>query len=130
MAAATGFQVVQAQTGEEVSLAMQRLWLSGRVLAAGARLMVRHVFASQEKHPLEVIYSFALPRDAALRRFRVSGEGFSVRSELKPVAEAVKAYEAGIADGHLSTLARQYRDGVVNLSLGNIRPGETVTVSL
>ena len=108
MAAATGFQLVQARSGEEVSLAMQQLWLSGRVLAAGARLMVRHVFASQEKDPLEVIYSFALPRDAALRRFRVSGDGFSVRSELKPVAEAVKAYEAGIEGGHLSTLARQF----------------------
>jgi Ca-activated chloride channel family protein len=130
MSAATGFQVVQARTGEAVSLAMQRLWLSGRVLAAGARLTVRHVFASEEKRPLEVIYSFALPRDAALRRFRVSGEGFSVRSELKPVAEAVKAYEAGIEAGHLSTLARQYGDGVVNLSLGNIRPGETVAVTL
>ena len=128
--AATGFQVVQAQTGEEVSLAMQRLWLTGRVLAAGARLMVRHVFASHEKRPLEVVYSFALPRDAALRRFRVTGEGFSVRSELKPVAEAVKAYEAGIEGGHLATLARHYADGVVNLSVGNIRPGETVCVTL
>src|SRR5581483_1502468 len=128
--AATGFQVIEARSGAEVSLAMQRLWLTGRVLAAGARLMVRHVFASQEKRPLEVVYSFALPRDAALRRFRVSGEGFSVRSELKPVEEAVKAYETGIEGGHLSTLARQYGDGVVNLSLGNIRPGETVTVAL
>jgi len=109
---------------------MQRLWLSGRVLPVGARLMVRHVFQSHEKMPLEVVYSFALPRDAALRRFRVTGEGFSVRSELKPVAEAAKAYEAGLEAGHLSTLARQYGDGVVNLSLGNLRPEETVAVSL
>src|SRR5205814_1338112 len=70
----------------------------------------------------EVGYSFALPRDAALRRFRVTGEGFSVRSELKPLAEAIKVYEAGIEGGHLATLARQYGDGIVNLSLGNIRP--------
>ena len=128
--AATCFQVVHGQTGETVSLAMQRLWLTGRVLVAGARLMVRHVFASCEKHPLEVVYSFALPRDAALRRFRVTGEGFSVHSELKLVAEAVKAYEAGIEGGHLATLARHYGDGVVNLSVGNIRPGETVSVTL
>src|ERR1051325_5001007 len=124
------FQVVQAKTGETVSLAMQRLWLSGRVLTAGARIMVRHVFTSEEKRPLEVVYAFALPRDAALRRFRVTGDGFSVRSELKPVADAIKAYEAGIEAGHLSTLARQYGDGVVNLSLGNLRPGETVAVTL
>jgi hypothetical protein len=42
----------------------------------------------------------------------------------------VKAYEEGIAQGSPSTLARQYGDGVINLNVGNIRPGETVTVYL
>jgi Ca-activated chloride channel family protein len=127
---ATGFRPVQAATGKEIELAMQSLWLTGRILPVGARLLVRHIFQSKESKPLEVVYSFILPRDAALRRFRVSGEGFSVRSELKPVEEAVKAYEAGIEAGHLATLARQYGDGIVNLTLGNLRPGETVTVTL
>jgi Ca-activated chloride channel family protein len=104
--------------------------LAGRILPVGARLTVRHVFQSQEKKPLEVIYAFALPRDAALRRFVVTGPSFSVRSELKPVDEAVKAYEAGLEQGHLAALARQYGDGIINLTLGNLRPGETVTVTL
>jgi len=128
--AAVGFAPRQAATGEELDLAMQSLWLAGRILPVGAHLVVRHTFRSQEQKPIEVIYSFALPRDAALRRFRVSGEGFSVRSELKPVQEAVRAYEDGLQAGHLSTLARSYRDGVVNLTLGNLRPGEAVTVLL
>lgn len=119
-----------ARSGEPIRVAMQRLWLTGRVLPVGARLFVHHAFRSQEQNPLEVIYSFALPRDAALRRFVVRGEGFSVRSELKPVADAVRTYEEGLARGHLATLARQYRDGIVNLTLGNLRPGETVVVSL
>jgi Ca-activated chloride channel family protein len=109
---------------------MQRLWLTGRVLPAGARLMVQHVFRSGEDKPLEVIYSFPLPRDAALRAFRITGEGFEAHSELRQTEEAVKAYEQGIADGSLSALARQYGDGVVNLTVGNIRPNETVTVYL
>jgi Ca-activated chloride channel family protein len=109
---------------------MQRLWLSGRVLAAGARLVVQHVFRSDEDQPLEVIYSFPLPRDAALRAFRITGEGFEAHSELRQTEEAVKAYEKGIADGSLSALARQYGDGVVNLTVGNIRPHETVKLYL
>jgi Ca-activated chloride channel family protein len=126
----TGFAPRDAATGKELALAMQSLWLSGAVTPAGARLIVRHEFASSESRPLEVVYAFALLRDAALRRFEVAGEGFNVHSELKPVDEAVKQYEEGIAAGSLSTLARQYRDGVVNLTLGNLRPGEKVTVSL
>ncbi|MCL4692127.1 MAG: VWA domain-containing protein [Candidatus Hydrogenedentes bacterium] len=116
--------------GEPVRLAMQELHLSGKVLPVGARLMLQHVFVSGELDPIEVVYAFALPRDAALRQFHVTGEGFRVRSELKPVEEAEKAYEDGIEAGSLSTLAKIHQDGVVNLAVGNIRPGETVAVQL
>jgi Ca-activated chloride channel homolog len=125
-----GFGVLNARTGKEIHLAMQRLHLGGKVLPVGARLVVHHRFRSEEKVPLEVVYTFMLPKDAAMRRFRVSGENFSIHSELKKVKEAVAQYEKGIEAGHLSTLARQYQDGMVSLNLGNIRPGETVSVSL
>jgi len=125
-----GFIPTSAVTGKEIKLAMQRLWLVGRILPVGARLLVRHTFRSEEEKPQEVIYAFGLPRDAALRRFRISGEGFSARSELRTVEKAVEAYEKGMEEGHLAAMARQYQDGVVNLSVGNIRPGEEVTVLL
>lgn len=124
------FAPINPATGEAVKLALQELTLSGTVLPVGATLQVRHIFKSAEENPIEVVYAFGLPRDATLRRFRIVGEGFSVESDLKPTKEAVECYERGIADGSLSTLARQYQDGIVNLSVGNIRPGETVAVFL
>jgi len=124
------FTVLDAKTGKEISLAMEELWLKGKIMPVGAHLLVFHNFRSDENRPLELVYSFGLPRDAALRRFSVRGDGFRVRSELKPVAEAKQAYEKGIQEGHLSTLAQQYRDGLVNLTIGNVRPGESVTVIL
>ena len=127
---ATNFAPRVATTGEPVQLAMQRLFLAGQVLPAGGRVTVQHIFQSMEEKPLEVIYSFPLPRDAALRRFRITGEGFEAHSELQETSAAVKTYEEGIAQGSLSTLARQYGDGLVNLTVGNIRPKETVTVWL
>ena len=124
------FTVINPKTGQAVPLAMEALWLTGRILPVGARLLVAHTFRSQEQNPLEVVYAFGLPRDAALRRFQIVGEHFRVRSELKPVAEAQKDYETGISQGHLSTLARAYRDGRINLSVGHIRPGELIRVFL
>lgn len=125
-----GFAVVDVQTGREARLAMEGLWLTGRILPVGARLLVAHTFRSAESEPLEVVYAFGLPRDAALRRFHILGEGFRVRSELKPVEQARQEYEQGVMAGHLPSLARVYRDGRVNLSVGNIRPGELVKVLL
>lgn len=125
----TGFCVRNAQ-GRDVKLAMQELWLTGQVLPVGARLVVRHVFRSAEKAPVEAVYAFALPRDAALRKFRIEGDGFRVESGLRPAEEARELYEKGVEAGHLATLATQYRDGLVNLSVGNLKPNERVTVYL
>jgi Ca-activated chloride channel family protein len=126
----TGFEVRYADREEPIQLAMQRLWLTGQILPVGARLFVRHDFRHDEDQNLEVVYSFMLPRDAALRKFEVKGEGFEAHSELRRVEEAVREYEEGLEAGHLATLARSYRDGVVNLSLGNLRKGQDISVTL
>ncbi|MDW8309873.1 MAG: VWA domain-containing protein, partial [Verrucomicrobiales bacterium] len=125
-----GFGPVQVGTDQALKLVMQELWLTGRVLPVGASLEVRHLFRCGETRAVEAVYAFMLPRDATLRRFRVIGENISVQSALKPTAEAVREYERGVEAGHLSALARSYRDGGVNLNLGNLRPGETIIVVL
>ncbi len=124
------FEAIAAATGEPVKLAMQELCLGGNLLPAGARLAVRHKFCSAETEPLEVVYCFALPRDAALRSFEIHGPNYHAHSDLKPVQEAVQRYEQGLEQGHMATLARQYGDGLINLSVGNLKPGEEVTVTL
>ena len=80
--------------------------------------------------PVEVVYCFPLPRDASLVSFQISGEGFSIASRLEPRAEAEKRYEDALEDGSLAAMTQQNLDGLVNLTVGNIRPGETVSVRL
>ncbi len=124
------FSVMDPRTGKPIRTVMQDLRLSGRVLPIGAVLGVRHVFACRGRRPQELIYAFGLPREAALRRFRVTTGDHQIDSDLCPAEEAERLYEEGIEAGHLSTMVREYRDGIVNLNLGNIRPGEPVTVML
>lgn len=119
-----------AKTHEEISLAMQSLWLTGEILPFGARLLVRHDFQSGLDRPVEAVYSFMLPRDGVLKKFIVKGEHFSVESELRERKDAEKIYEEGIEKGHLSVLSSEYADGMINLRVGNIMPQEKVTVTL
>jgi len=120
----------RTQDGRSLELAMQHLHLEGTVTPASARLLVRHSFISGASQPLEIVYAFALPRDAALRRFVVHGPGVEAHSELKPRDEARQFYEHALDRGHLATLAETYRDGIVNLTLGNVKPRERVDVVL
>jgi len=124
------FTPVEAGSGAELRLSLQELVLTGKVVPVGAHLWVRHLFRSGERKPVEVVYTFALPRDAALRRFRVVGQRFSVESSLQPVAKAEEIYEEALSRGNLATMAREYRDGLVSLYVGNLKPEETVVVFL
>ncbi len=123
------FGILDAE-GAPVRSAMQALQLTGRLLPVGAVLGIRHVFSFQGRRPQELIYAFPLPQDAALRRFRVLTRAQRIESELRPVDEAAQLYEQGVADGHLAVLAREYRDGIVNLTVGNVLPEEPVEVDL
>jgi Ca-activated chloride channel family protein len=124
------FAPLRADGSEPLALDMQSLFLSGRVLPFGAKLTITHVFRSSEKSPVEVVYCFPLPRDASLVSFQISGEGFSISSRLEPRAAADKRYEEAIENGSLAAVTQQNLDGLVNLTVGNIRPGETVSVRL
>jgi hypothetical protein len=85
---------------------MQRLWLVGRILGVGARLLVKHTFRSGEKKPLEVIYGFGLPRDAApinLLKLASSLEpdgGMPGKSEEERVLSTILALLQFLAEGH------------------------------
>ncbi len=124
------FAPVRANSAEPLKLDMQSLFLSGRVLPFGAKLSVTHVFRSSEKSPVEVVYCFPLPRDASLVSFQISGERFSISSRLEPTMDAHKRYEEALEYGSLAALSQQNQDGLVNLTVGNLRPGETVSVRL
>lgn len=123
------FELMSAER-KPVALAMQNLWLEGRVLPMGALLRVRHDFRVGGHKNVEAVYCFGLPRDAALRRFILKTGSLTAHSELRDAGEAARAYEKGLAAGSLAALASQYGDGLVNLSVGNIRPDEEVSVEL
>ena len=124
------FAPLHAKSLEPLALDMQSLFLTGQVFPFGAKLNVAHVFRSNEKSAVEVVYSFALPRDASLVGFRIEGQGFCISSRLEPRTQAERRYEEAMEAGSLAAITQQNTDGIVNLTVGNLRPGETVSVRL
>lgn len=123
-----GNSILNAATRQPIDLAMQRLNLAGRVQPLGGLLQITHTFRCDGDDPIEALYTFMLPRGGVARRFIVKGDGFEVESSLTPREDARKEYEEGVQSGHLSVLAEANVDGMVTLSIGQIRPDEDVTV--
>lgn len=114
----TGFQVKALEQREPLKLAMQRLWISGRILPVGARLMAHHVFRCDERRPVEV-FAAALSRPHTHRRrlslARQASDGLSAkgfhRARPAPSGDGATGYsEGGTGNAARRRLAGEGRD--------------------
>ena len=80
--------------------------------------------------PLEATYIFPLPDRAAVTAMRMECEGHVVEGALKERSRAREDYDQAIAAGQRAAIAEEDRPDVFTMRVGNIAPGERVTVRL
>lgn len=103
-----------------------------RAAVAGllAHTSVRQTFRNSFDTPLEATYVFPLPDRAAVTRFRMTVGERVVEGELKERSQARQDYADAIQKGHRAALAEEDRSGVFTMQVGNIPPGEEITIEL
>ena len=80
--------------------------------------------------PLEATYIFPLPDRAAVTAMRMECAGHVVEGVLKERSRAREDYDQAIAEGRQAAIAEEDRPDVFTMRVGNIAPGERVTVRL
>jgi Ca-activated chloride channel homolog len=80
--------------------------------------------------PLEATYIFPLPDRAAVTAMRMECAGHVVEGALKERSRAREDYDQAIAEGRRAAIAEEDRPDVFTMRVGNIAPGERVTVRL
>ncbi len=79
---------------------------------------------------LEATYIFPLPDRAAVTAMRMECAGHVVEGALKERSRAREDYRQAIAEGRRAAIAEEDRPDVFTMRVGNIPPGERVTVRL
>ncbi|QKG22863.1 VIT domain-containing protein [Actinomadura verrucosospora] len=97
-------------------------------LAAGVEVV--QGFRNPFDVPLEATYIFPLPDRAAVTALRMEADDRVVEGTLKERGQARQDYSAAIAAGQRAALAEEDRPDVFTMQVGNILPGERVTISL
>lgn len=78
--------------------------------------------------PLEATYIFPLPPRAAVTALRMEADGRTVDGVLKERAQARTDYDQAVTEGKRASIAEEERPGVFTMRVGNIMPGERVSV--
>jgi len=113
--------------GELGGFPIQRTRVRARVTGFVARVQVEQTFDNPYERPVQADYQFPVPQDATVTGMVMRAGGREVRAEVRARDELTP--EEG-ADGTTVTVLEQERPGVFRQRVRNVRPSESVTVTL
>ncbi|GIJ74277.1 VIT domain-containing protein [Virgisporangium ochraceum] len=94
------------------------------------RVELTQQFVNTYDQPLEATYIFPLPDRAAVTGMKMVAADRTVQATLQERGEARETYDRAIAAGQRASIAEEDRPDVFTMRVGNIVPGEQVSVIL
>ncbi|HLK05023.1 MAG TPA: marine proteobacterial sortase target protein [Candidatus Acidoferrum sp.] len=91
---------------------------------------VTQQYANDTNRPIEAIYVFPLPHDAAVYDLEIHVGNRVIRSVIKEREEAKRTYEAAKTEGKRAALVEEERPNIFTASVANLMPGDRVEVQL
>ncbi|HEX8764534.1 MAG TPA: VIT domain-containing protein, partial [Candidatus Acidoferrum sp.] len=113
---------------ETVPLVHTDVALDVRGLVAAATLTQQYINNTNE--PIEAVYVFPLPHDAAVYDMEIRIGNRVIRSVIKEREEAKRTYEGAKAEGQRAALVEEERPNIFTASVANLMPGDHVDVRL
>jgi Ca-activated chloride channel family protein len=86
------------------------------------------IFHQDNRQPLDCLYTFPLPGDAAVYRCEMHVDGRRVTARVEELQRAIELAQQKKDLGYRTALARMERDNLFTLELGNIAPGDVVVI--
>jgi len=115
---------------QEQPLPLLSVQLRARVIDRVAEVTVEQKFGNPFSEPIEAIYVFPLGGGSAVSGFEMQIGKRVVRARIAERAQARQQYADALQQGHRAGLLEQERDDVFTVQVGNVTPGDEVTVRL
>jgi Ca-activated chloride channel family protein len=127
---AAGEAGVGAIVTDQGNLPLQAIDVDATLTGLVARVALTQTFGNRFDQPLEASYIFPLPDRAAVTEFRMEVGERVVEGVLKERGQARADYDTAVKEGRRAAIAEEERPGVFTMRVGNLLPGERVTVRL
>lgn len=104
--------------------------ISANVVDRIASVTVVQKFVNQLKEPIEAVYIFPLAGSSSVSKFQMQVGERVIEGLIKERAVARQEYQAAVDEGKRAAILEQERDDVFTAQVGNIMPGEEITVTI
>lgn len=121
---------VQSPQGQQLIFPLKHTKVTAKIAGNLSRVEVIQTFENIFTQPLEAIYVFPLPDEAAVDDMEIKIGVNIIKGNIKKREEAQKIYEQAKQVGRTAGLLEQERDNIFTQSLANIKPGEQIDVTI
>lgn len=123
-------ELISTTKGTNAKVALQGVRIRAHVAGFAQKTTIEQTFANLEKKPIEAIYNFPLPANAAVCAFEIITDDRILTGKVNEAETAAENYQAAIEEGHGAFMATQVRPDVFTVNVGNLKPEQQVTVSI
>ncbi|MEQ9367991.1 MAG: VIT domain-containing protein [Coleofasciculus chthonoplastes F3-SA18-01] len=116
--------------GQQQVFPLEHTQVATKITGNVSRVEVTQTFTNPFDHPLEAVYKFPLPDEAAVDDMEIKLDDRIIRGVIKKRQEAKQIYEKAKKAGKTAGLLEQERANVFTQSLANIKPGESIEVTI
>ncbi|MEH2243610.1 VIT and vWA domain-containing protein [Nostoc sp.] len=121
---------VQSPQGEQLVFPLKHTEVLAKIAGNLSRVEVIQSFENPFIQPLEAVYIFPLPDEAAVDDMEIKIGSRIIKGNIKKREEAQQIYEKAKQEGRTAGLLEQQRDNIFTQSLANIKPGEQIDVTI
>lgn len=120
---------VQSATKSQV-FPLKQTQVKAKISGNVSQVEVSQTFENPFQEPLEAIYVFPLPDQAAVDQMVIKIGDRTIKSRIETREGAKEIYQRAKAQGRTTGLLEQERDNIFTQSLANIQPGEQISVTI
>ncbi|NES96264.1 MAG: after-VIT domain-containing protein [Desertifilum sp. SIO1I2] len=119
---------VQSEREKNLAFPLKHTAVNAQIDGNLSRVEVIQSFENPFSEPLEAIYIFPLPDEAAVDQMEIQIGDRTLKGSIKKREEAQALYQQAKQQGKTAGLLEQERDNIFTQSLANIQPGEQIQV--
>ncbi|MBE9184604.1 after-VIT domain-containing protein [Microcoleus sp. LEGE 07076] len=119
---------VRSPEGKQLVFPLKHTEVRAKIAGNLSRVEVSQKFENPFTKPLEAVYIFPLPAEAAVDEMEIKIGSNTIKGSIKKREEAQRIYQQAKQEGRTAGLLEQERDNIFTQSLANIKPGEEIEV--
>lgn len=115
---------------EKLEMPLQHTDVQIEVSGFLARAKVTQAYHNPFTKPIEAVYTFPLPEDAAVDDMSMTIGNRTIKGAIKRRDEARKIYEKAREQGQRASLLEQERPNIFTQAVANIMPGDNIIITI